>query len=156
MKKLMSTIILLIIILINTNAQGQNTKGKIYNNIENNKYRCVKEFTTIDNETSQVIKKVIYLYNAEGILQGKTLYRWDNKQGWIGTQKYEYEYNSEKLENLIYTEWDNNTTTWSAKAQHLIHIYNVEGELLAVKQIQVNNDYRLIAKNELQSFTYNK
>lgn len=150
MKKLISTFFLLAIILTNINAQ------KIYNNIEKNEYGYVKEFTTIDSETSQAIKKATYIYNSEGVLQEKTFYKWNKEQGWTGTQKYKYEYNSSRLENLIYTEWDKNIATWSAKAQHLIHIYNVEGELLAVKYIQVNNDHRLIAKNELQLLTFNK
>lgn len=150
MKKLISTFFLLAIILTNINTQ------KIYNNIEKDEYGCVKEFTTIDSETSQAIKKATYIYNSEGVLQEKTFYKWNEEQGWTGTQKYEYEYNNGKLENMIYTEWDRNVATWSAKAQHLIHIYDVEGELLAVKHIQVNNDHRLIAKSELQLLTFNK
>lgn len=156
MKKLISTIILLVIVILTANAQGRNSNNKVYNNIENNRGGCVKEFTVIDGSTTQVLKKAVYTYNTQGNLQGKIFYRWHNTQGWIGTQKYEYEYNNGKLENMIYTEWDKDIATWSAKSQHQIHIYGIEGELLAVKRIQVDNDHRLMANNETQLLTSNK
>ncbi len=128
-----------------SNINASNPRNKVYNNIENNKYGSVKEYTVIDNETSKATKKAVYIFDIDGILQEKTLYNWDDIQGWIGTQKYEYEYNRKKLSNIIYTKWDKEIATWSVKAEHLIHVYNTDGELLAVKHIQVNNDYNLMA-----------
>ena len=84
----------------------------------------------------------MFVYDTKNNLKEKTYYKWSS-QGWVGTHKYVYEYNSDgsKVTNLIFTKWDKNMATWSTKSQHLIHVYDdASGKLLTVKQVQVNNN----------------
>jgi hypothetical protein len=137
-------------VLFSLNIYAGNPKNKVYSNIENNEYGCTKEYTIVDGQTSKALRKVAFFYDANGNIQEKSCYTWNEVTGWIGTQKYEYEYNSDghKLANLIYTEWDKEIATWSAKSQHLIHVYDINGELLTVKQFKVNNDYNGLIANK--------
>jgi hypothetical protein len=129
-----------------SNIYAGNSTGKIYSNIENNEFGCVKEFVTVDSKTSIAKAKSVYVYDVDGILQTKVLYRWSNTAGWVGTQKYEYEYSGEKVVALIYTEWDKNISIWSAKAECLTYVYNINGELLTVVRTQVGNNSSLLAE----------
>lgn len=144
MKAIFLTSILVAFFLF-TNVSAGNPKDKIYSNIETNNYGTIKEYTTISHATAKATNKAVYIYDTNGILQERALYSWDETQGWLGICKYEYEYHSHKLTNIIYTKWDNDIATWSSMAEHLIHIYNTEGKFLTVKHIQVNNDYNLMA-----------
>jgi len=137
-------------VLFSLNIHAGNPKNKIYSNIENNEYGCVKEFTTVDGETSKALKKAVYIYDCKGSLQEKTYYTWNDNEGWTGAQKYEYEYTADgsKLVYLIFTEWDKEIAAWSTKSQHLLHVYGMSGELLTVKHIQVNNNFNGFIANK--------
>ncbi|MDR3059056.1 MAG: hypothetical protein LBU84_13050, partial [Prevotella sp.] len=106
-------------------------KTKIYNN----KIGNVKELTMVDSETSKAIKKVVCNYDSNGILQEKTFYIWSETQGWIGSQKYSYEYNDGKLDTVVYNEWNKNIAAWSG-TQHLVYTYDTDGEFLATRQVE--------------------
>jgi hypothetical protein len=129
-----------------SNIYAVNSTDKVYSNIESNEFGCVKEFITVDSETSIAKSKVVYVYDVDGILQTKVLYRWSNTAGWVGIQKYEYKFSCKKVVTMIYTEWDKNIDTWSAKAEYLTHIYNINGELLTVVRTQVDNNSNLLVK----------
>ena len=125
-----------------SNIYAGNSKDKVYSNIETTRYGCTKEYTTVDGTSLEALKKAVFVYDTKNNLKEKTYYKWSS-QGWVGTYKYVYEYNSDgsKVANLIFTKWDKNMATWSTKSQHLIHVYDdASGKLLTVKQVQVNNN----------------
>lgn len=148
MKATLLTSVLAVLFSLNTYAA--NPKDKVYSNIENNEYGCVKEYTTVDGETSKALKKAVFFYNSNGNLQEKTYYTWSDSEGWVGAQKYEYEYTADgsALVYLIFTDWDQEIAAWSTKSQHLLHVYDTSGELLTVKQIQVNNNFNGLIANK--------
>ncbi len=134
---------ILIAFLSVVNISASEPKTKVYTNPESTELGLVKEFTSCNSETSQAISKSVYQYDTEGSLQKKVLYKWDNNLGWVGIQKYDYEYDNDKLVvNLIYTEWDTKMNTWSTKSEQFLHVYNTDGEFLAIKQIHIDNDSR--------------
>lgn len=125
-----------IVLLSVAGVYASNSKTKIYSNADNK----TKEYTFVDSETLKALKKMVYSYDSEGTLQEKSLYVWDDTQGWTGIQKYSYNYDADKLVTIVYTKWDKNIATWSATSQHILHTYNTDGELLAVKQIEVKDN----------------
>ena len=131
---------ILIAFLSIVNISAVESRTKVYTNAEVTEFGSIKEFTSYNPETSQAISKSVYQYDMKGNIQTKVLYKWDSNVGWIGTQKYDYNYNNDKqIVNLIYTEWDNNLNTWSTKSKQLVHVYSTEGDFLAIEQIEMNN-----------------
>lgn len=122
-------------------------KNNILSNEETTEFGLMKEYISLDRFTSEPLNKTIYFYNPTGKLQEKICYTWNNKKGWTKSQKYVYEYNNRgQISNLIYTPWNKELASWSVKSQHILHIYNIDGSLLATKCIDVNNmDNHLIA-----------
>ncbi len=106
----------------------------------------IKEFTIVDEQVSRSDRKTVYNYNSERLLQNKILYRTNEYSEWIGIQKYEYEYNNGKLTNIVYTKWNEKTSAWSTKAEHLVHIYDIDGDLLAIKHIHIDNNFNFITE----------
>ena len=125
------------------NVSASEPKTKIYNNIETTENGCVKEYTFINLETLSPEKKSVYEYNADGLLVTKTEYKWNSEGGWTGFQKYEYEYNkNNKLTYLTHTEWDNERNTWCESSKQFAHLYDTNGQLLTIEEIQtVNENY---------------
>lgn len=73
----------------------------------------------------------------------KICYQWSQKNGWLGTHKYEYEYDCEhnqenNVKTMIYTKWDKQLNAWSTQSEQFLHIYSADGNLYAVKQIHVD------------------
>ncbi len=120
-----------VVLLSVAGVYASSPKTKIYNN----KIGNVKELTMVDSETSKAIKKVVCNYDSNGILQEKTFYIWSETQGWIGSQKYSYEYNDGKLDTVVYNEWNKNIAAWSG-TQHLVYTYDTDGEFLATRQVE--------------------
>ncbi len=136
---IVTSILIAFLSIVNISAVEATTK--VYTNAEVTEFGSIKEFTSYNPETSQAISKSVYQYDMKGNIQTKVLYKWDSNVGWIGTQKYDYNYNNDKqIVNLIYTEWDNNLNTWSTKSKQLVHVYSTEGDFLAIEQIEMNND----------------
>lgn len=125
-----------VVLLSVASVYASSPKTKVYSNADNK----TKEYTLVESETLKALKKVVYTYNSEGLLQEKSLYVWDDILGWAGIQKYSYNYNTDKLATIVYTKWDKNIANWSATSQHILHSYNTDGELLAVRQIEVNDN----------------
>jgi len=143
MKAIILTSILVVLSL--TNVVAGNPRTKVLSNIENRENGCTKEYTFVDDELRPE-SRYVYQYSADGAMLSKTVYIWDSQEGWIGAHKYDYEYNrSGQVANLIFTSWDKDLEAWSPQCQHLLHIYNLDGELLSVKQVKVNNEMGLIA-----------
>ncbi len=68
-----------------------------------------------------------------------------DKEGWVGVQKYSYEYNNKgQVVDIAYTTWDQSISTWSLQSQHLQHIYDAQGELLAVVQVNAKDNLTAI------------
>ncbi|EGJ99865.1 MULTISPECIES: DUF3836 domain-containing protein [Dysgonomonas] len=140
MKAIILTSVLTAFLSVTSLYAGE-PKTKVYSNEETSATGVIKELISYDTELGCPIDKAIYHYNPDGLLQKKTLYKWDRNAGWIGSQKYDYECNGDgKIINLIYTEWNDKLNTWSCRSEQLVHIYDTEGELLATKQIHINND----------------
>lgn len=136
----LTTILVAFLSIVNVSASEPKTK--IYNNIETTENGCIKEYTFINLETLSPEKKSVYEYNAEGLLLTKTEYKWKSEGGWAGFQKYEYEYNqNNKLTYLTHTEWDSKLNTWSETSKQLAHLYDENGQLLTVKEIQIANGH---------------
>lgn len=140
MKTIILTSVLTAFLSVTSLYAGE-PKTRVYSNEEISATGVVKELISYDTEMGGPLDKTIYYYNQDGLLQKKALYKWDGNTGWIGSQKYDYECNGDgKIINLIYTEWNDKLNTWSCRSEQLVHIYDSEGELLATKQIHINND----------------
>lgn len=140
MKALVLTSVLALLSLTSVSAQ------KMYTNVDKNDSGSVKECTFVNDETLSPEAKTVYVYDESDNLLDKTVYTWDNQKGWVGVHKYDYEYNrSGVVSNLVYTKWNKQLSAWSTKSQHYLHIYDLNGEFLSVKHIEVNNDVNLMA-----------
>lgn len=126
---------LLIACLSVANIFAQGTEKKVLTNIETTETGSVKELTFLNEETSQVDKKVVYQYDKEDKLLKKVDYKWRSDEGWIPTQKYEYEYDAEgKSSNVTFVKWDEKRNRWDEKnSKTMAHVYTDQGELIAVK-----------------------
>ncbi|WP_081852567.1 DUF3836 domain-containing protein [Prevotella sp. 10(H)] len=141
---IMKTIIIILAAVLSlsmANVYAGNPKTVVYSNEDVTDKGVVKEFISYNTEVSRPLKKSVYQYSPDGILFKKTVYNWNSEAGWIGMQKYDYECdNKGHMVNLIYTEWDSKLNTWSCQSEQLVHVYDYDGELLATKQIHINND----------------
>lgn len=148
MKAIIITSILTVLLSVST-LYASESNNKVLVNQETTEFGLIKEYTSLDQVTSEPLYKVVYIYNVAGELQEKISYTWAAKTGWTGSQKYEYEYNRKgQIANLIFTEWNEKLDNWSLKSQHIMHIYNGDGSFLATKKIEVNNtdDYLVSIK----------
>lgn len=140
---------ILVVVFSVTCLFAANPKNNIYTNTETTEMGSVKEYTFCDKETLKPLKKTVYQYDATGATVQKTTYKWDESFGWAALQKYSYEYNENgKIVNLIYTEWDKGLGTWAKNSDHMLHIYNMNGELLSIRQLHVDDsaDYFITLK----------
>lgn len=124
---------LVVVLLSAISIYASNPKTKVYSNVDDQ----TKEYILMDSKNSKLLNKTVYVYDSEGFLQEKSLYEWSETKGWTGVQKYSYIYNMHKLATIVYVEWDKNIATWSPKAQHILHTYDKNGKLLAIKQVDV-------------------
>jgi len=123
-----------VVLLSVVSIYASNPKTKVYSNING----TTKEYTTVDAETMKALSKTTYIYDANGMLQERALYKWNDAKGWTGIQKYVYSYNDNKTATIVYTKWDKDLAAWSGTSQHLIHVYGLDGDLLAVENIEVS------------------
>ncbi|NDV93815.1 DUF3836 domain-containing protein [Dysgonomonas sp. 521] len=124
-----------VVLLSVASVYASNPKTKVYSNSNDR----TKEYITVDSETSKALSKSVFNYDSDGTIKERALYQWIENQGWVGTQKYSYEYNSDKLATIVYTKWDKETNAWGNTSKHLIHVYDRSGELLAVEEFEVEN-----------------
>lgn len=134
----MKTVILtsvLVAFLSIANIFAQGTEKKVLTNIEQTEVGSTKELTYLSEDSSEVEKKIVYHYDLNDILLDKIDYKWDSNEGWVPTQKYEYEYNVEgKVSNVTFTKWDSKRNQWdNDNSKTTAHIYNEQGEFIAVK-----------------------
>lgn len=130
MKKiLLLTIGLVFALAMPTFAQSEKT---VYINVSETESGYEKQYTVFDTETSTVQYKCIYNYNSADARLGKTLYKWDKKQGWIGVQKYDYNaINAMGSPIVLYSEWDSSKDSWDVKGSYLINLDTDFEEMLA-------------------------
>lgn len=139
MKTFILTTILASLLSI-TNLSAGKPHRVVYKNVKTTETGYIKEYITYIEETSQIIDKIAYECDMNGNVHRRTFYKWDNRDGWKTIQKYEYAYNDErKVTCITHTKWDKKAKDWSAKEEKLNHIYNNEGRLIAVNQIEINN-----------------
>ncbi|MBK5720494.1 hypothetical protein JGH11_06385 [Dysgonomonas sp. Marseille-P4677] len=139
MKAIVLTSVLTILLSV-SGLYANEPQNTILCNQETSEFGLKKECISLDKATSNPVGRTIYTYNTAGELQEKVCYVWDRSIGWTGLQKYEYEYNEKgQVTNLIHTAWNPTLASWSSKSQHILHIYNADGSLLAVKKVQVDN-----------------
>jgi len=112
--KILSIILLTFCLSISTYA---NTRETIkFSNIEQSENGCIKEFLYCDKETNTPLSKTIYRYDANGRMLDKATYEWNSSKGWIGTQKYVYEYDENNFPTTpTIVKWDKKANNWSAK-----------------------------------------
>lgn len=117
------------------NIFANDTEKKVLTNIEQTESGSTKELIYLSEHSSEVEKKVVYHYDLNDNLLDKIDYKWDSHEGWVPTQKYEYEYNVEgKVSNVTFTKWDSKKKRWeNGKSKTTAHIYNEQGELMAVR-----------------------
>lgn len=132
------TLLFVIALLLSiVNVSASNTKTKIYSNKVDN----IKECIIFDNKTPKALRKIVYNYDPNGIIQERSLYMWDNTQGWVGLHKCSYIHNNKnKLVKVIYTKWDKKLVAWATTSQHPIYTYDVNGKLLAIEKEEVKNN----------------
>jgi hypothetical protein len=124
-----------VVLLSVVSAYASNLKTKTYSNSNDR----TKEYITVDSKTSKALSKNVFNYDSDGTLKEKVLYKWDDTLGWVGAQKYSYEYNADKLATIVYTKWDKKTNAWANTSKYLIHVYDRSGELLAIEEFAVEN-----------------
>jgi len=136
----MKTIIISVLMasLFFVNAYASNPV-KVLSNTTTTESGSVKEVISFAEDNSTPVHKALYYFDVTGELQVKVLYKWSDKDGWIGTKKYEYDYNTLGGASFTYTLWDKKTGTWSDKAEHFYPIYDNNGKALAMKSFKVNN-----------------
>lgn len=89
-KKILS---LLAIMFLSASVYANNGRSTIvYSNIDNCATGCVKEFMTCDKDTNKPLMKNVYVYDSNGRMLEKTIYKWTDNTGWVGVQKLEYSY----------------------------------------------------------------
>ncbi|MFV0419023.1 MAG: hypothetical protein ACK5KT_09875 [Dysgonomonas sp.] len=139
MKTFILTTILASLLSI-TSLSAKKPHEVVYKNVKTTEMGYIKEYITYNEETSQIIDKISYQCDEEGNIQKRIFYKWDNRDGWRAFHKYEYAYNDEKqITCITHTKWDKKTKDWSTKEEKLNHIYNNDGRLVAVNQVQINN-----------------
>lgn len=126
-----------------TGVFAGNLLSKVYVNEANTPSGLIKEFVEVNSDTLDPLHKTVYMYGKCGKLQKKICYRWNKDRGWLGTHKYEYEYDCEhkqekNVKTMIYTKWDKRLNAWSLQSDQFLHIYSADGNLYAVKQIHVD------------------
>ncbi|NDV78451.1 DUF3836 domain-containing protein [Dysgonomonas sp. 511] len=140
MKATILTSVLAVILSV-ANVSAANPYIKVFSNIEVTETGTIKEFIKYDESQSIAIDKCVYTYDAAGNMLKKATYKWDSVQGWVAVNKYDYNYNEDgRIAYTTYTEWDSKINYWASTASQLIHIYDNSGNLMAIKQIQVNED----------------
>lgn len=146
--RILTSVLALVVSFGSLCAGNYNSNQKVYTNHEISESSTVKEYTFVDSETLQPETKSVYNYTSDGVLTGRVIYTWKAKEGWIAIQKYDYEYNMNgKLFNMIYTKWDNELNAWSTKSHYSYHNYDASGEILSVKQIELDsNETNFIAQ----------
>ncbi|MFT4223213.1 DUF3836 domain-containing protein [Dysgonomonas sp.] len=137
MKSIILTSILAVLSL--TSVVAGNPKKKIFSNIENHNKGCTKEYVIADKNL-RPDERAVFECDTEGRRLSRVFYKWDAKAGlWATIHKHDYKYNeSGQVANVIYTRWDNKLQTWSSKSRHSLHLYNIDGKLLSVQQVEVN------------------
>lgn len=149
MKARILTSVLVVLVSFGSLCAGNpSSNHKVYTNHEISDSAIVKEYTFVDSETLQPETKSVYNYTTDGILTERVIYAWKTEEGWVAIQKYDYGYNMNgKLLSLIYTKWDKELNAWSTKSQCSYYNYGIHGEILSVKQIEVDsNKANLIAQ----------
>lgn len=102
------------------------------------------EFLSYGINNIQKRVKTVYKFNSDGQRTERILYSRNNSLNWVPIQMHSFKYNSlGKIADVIYTKWDTESNSWSEASEHLIHIYNREGQLLTVKKKRGNTDTNL-------------
>lgn len=117
------------------NVFAQDTDKKVLTNIEQTETGTIKEQIYLNDESSQAERKITYYYDLDDNLFQKVDSKWDSHAGWVPAQKYEYTYNTfGKVASVTFTKWDNKREQWAeSKSKQTAHIYNEQGELMAIK-----------------------
>lgn len=137
MKSIFLTSILAVLSL--TSVVAGNPKKRIFSNIENHNNGCTKEYVIADKNLKPD-ERAVFECDTKGKLLTRIFYKWDAKAGlWTTMHKHDYDYNDNgRVANVVYTRWDNKQQAWSSKSQHSLHVYDGDGKLLSVQQIDVN------------------
>ncbi len=123
-----------------------NPRTTVYENVETTDAGVKKEYVKYNNEISAADSKVVYFYDADGKMDSKVFYKWNSQEGWVENQKYEYQYNNEnQVSYLTFTKWDDKN---KAEMEQLVHIYDNDGNLMAVEKIDLNNEDVAYAGNK--------
>ncbi|MBB4034383.1 hypothetical protein GGR21_000268 [Dysgonomonas hofstadii] len=137
MKTLIISSVLAALVSVASLSAG-NPKTTVYENIETTDAGVKKEYISYNTKISQGENKIVYIYNSNGVLASKTVYNWNTEKGWVILKNYDYKYNVDgKLAYLNFTKWENNR---SVQAEQLIHIYDNEGNFMAVEKIDLNGE----------------
>lgn len=114
-KKLFS---LLVVLFLSANIFANGGRETIvFSNVDKSATGYVKEFIKCDKKTSTPLIKNVYEYDDEGRMLVKTIYKRCNKNGWIGIQKFEYNYddnNQPQTPNVM--TWDAKLKSWCTES----------------------------------------
>jgi len=111
---------------------------KVYENVEMTDAGTKKEYVVYNEKISCAESKTVYIYNDNGNLDNKTSYKWDKTKGWAVVNEYNYKYNADgRITYLTFTKWDNNKPV---QMDQLVHIYDNDGNFMAVEKIDLNGE----------------
>jgi len=83
-----------------------------FSNVEQTENGCIKEFLCCDKATNAPISKTVYRYDNNDKLLEKATYEWNSLKGWVGTQKYVYTYENDKMTPSV-IKWNNKSNDWA-------------------------------------------
>ncbi len=134
---LLTLAIATILAIGNINDSHAKNNPKTYKNVIENE---VDRSTTIsffeghNDQNLKPIKQCIIKHDSQGNPIEKIQYKWNNiKRAWVTIAKYDYIYDSKgKVENLLYSEWDEKTKSWSENVRYDIYLLDLDKELLTI------------------------
>lgn len=134
-------VVFILIMIFSSIAVFSQNKFQTVSTVKYDDSSKIKEYIVSHAGTSKNLAKTIYKYDNQDRRVERTSYLWNNKKGWVCSQKYEYRYNdSDKISSIVHTEWDKNIDDWKIYSSLLVHTYNENGKLLARKEYIINGE----------------
>lgn len=109
------------------------SKEKTYKNtVTESNLKTTTTYTGNNDKYLQEKRKTVIKYNESNIPVEKTSYCWNlEKKEWQPISMYQYTYtNSDKLETLLYTEWNNKNASWDNNSHKVEYLSKTDNDSL--------------------------
>jgi len=137
MKKIIVSLTLLSLISFGTINTVYGQEKQVYKNIINDPQDNSTTIEILEKKDAGDIcplKQYKINYSDDGQPKEKIVYQWNNRKGWIVSERYEYQYNAAgQLESFVYSQWDKKNSQWGEKIEHPVFLLDINQELLTLK-----------------------